>query len=183
MFVDGGTTAYNNPAFLLYSMVTEPAYKLQWPKGERNLLIASIGTGPCRCGPDGRRPRAERRGRGQARRSSALMNQAAFDQDLSCRTIGRCVAGPWLDNEVGDLDHTPTDSPCRRRRIWAVRSCTRATTRRSPEGLDAIDCADINPDDVSLLDSVAHMAALERVGGGVATRHVDISAFGPFLDA
>jgi hypothetical protein len=51
------------------------------------------------------------------------------------------------------------------------------------KGLDAIDCADINPDDVSLLDSVAHMAALERVGGGVAARQVDISAFGPFLDA
>ena len=45
VFVDGGTTAYNNPAFLLYRMVTEPAYGLAWPKGERNLMVVSVGTG------------------------------------------------------------------------------------------------------------------------------------------
>ena len=33
-FVDGGTTAYNCPAFLLARMVTEPAYGLGWPRGE-----------------------------------------------------------------------------------------------------------------------------------------------------
>lgn len=29
-FVDGGVTAYNNPAFLLYHMATHPAYQLEW---------------------------------------------------------------------------------------------------------------------------------------------------------
>src|SRR5439155_23828364 len=45
VFVDGGTTAYNNPAFLLYKMATAPAYSLGWASGERNLLIVSVGTG------------------------------------------------------------------------------------------------------------------------------------------
>jgi patatin-like phospholipase/acyl hydrolase len=45
VFVDGGTTAYNCPAFLMARMVTEPAYRLHWPKGESKMLVVSIGTG------------------------------------------------------------------------------------------------------------------------------------------
>src|SRR5271167_1868223 len=45
VFVDGGVTPYNNPAFLLYRMTTEPAYRLNWKQGEDNLLIVSVGTG------------------------------------------------------------------------------------------------------------------------------------------
>jgi patatin-like phospholipase/acyl hydrolase len=45
VFLDGGITPYNNPAFLLYRMATEPAFRLNWKKGENNLLIISIGTG------------------------------------------------------------------------------------------------------------------------------------------
>src|SRR6185295_11893027 len=45
VFVDGGTTAYNNPAFLAYKMATEPRYCLGWSTGEKNLLVVSVGTG------------------------------------------------------------------------------------------------------------------------------------------
>jgi hypothetical protein len=45
MFVDGGMTAYNNPAFLLCRMATHPAYQPGWATGERNLLLISLGTG------------------------------------------------------------------------------------------------------------------------------------------
>ena len=44
-FVDGGTTTYNNPAFLLYRMATTDRYQLRWPIGEDKLLLISIGTG------------------------------------------------------------------------------------------------------------------------------------------
>lgn len=184
VFVDGGTTAYNNPAFLLYRMVTDPAYKLEWPKGERHLLLVSVGTGAAPTlgqtidDPEQNLAAAAKQTLG------ALMNQAAFDQDLSCRTVGRCVAGPWLDNEVGDLvpridgQPVPLSRDLGRAFLYARYDAT-----LTKKGLDAIDCGDINTDDVSLLDSVAHMAALERVGSGVATRHVDINAFEPFLDA
>jgi uncharacterized protein len=43
VFVNGGVTPYNNLAFLLYRMATEPAYKLNWKKGEDNLLLISVG--------------------------------------------------------------------------------------------------------------------------------------------
>src|SRR5262249_6206647 len=45
VFVDGGVTPYNNPAFLLYRMATDPAYCLSWETGEDNLLLISVGTG------------------------------------------------------------------------------------------------------------------------------------------
>src|SRR4029077_18068694 len=45
VFVDGGTTAYNNPAFLAARMVTEPAYRVGWQRGEDQLLVISVGTG------------------------------------------------------------------------------------------------------------------------------------------
>jgi patatin-like phospholipase/acyl hydrolase len=55
VFVDGGVTPYNNPAFLLYRFATDPAYRLNWPeRAEKNLLLVSVGTG---------RGRQARRGR------------------------------------------------------------------------------------------------------------------------
>ena len=46
-------TPYNNPAFLLYRMATNPAYRLNWESGEDKLLLVSIGTGAAaKAGPD-----------------------------------------------------------------------------------------------------------------------------------
>jgi hypothetical protein len=35
VFVDGGRRRYNNPAFLLFKMATEPSYKLGWSTDAR----------------------------------------------------------------------------------------------------------------------------------------------------
>jgi uncharacterized protein len=184
VFVDGGTTAYNNPAFLLYRMVTEPAYGLAWPKGERNMMVVSVGTGSAPgSGQSADNPELNAVA-AAVQTLSALMNQAAFDQDLSCRTIGRCVAGAPLDREVGDLiprtstgEHVTLSEDLGRSFLYARYDAT--LTR---EGLQSIDCGDIDPGDVSLLDSVAHMDALWRVGCGAGAQ-VDVGAFGPLVTA
>ncbi len=44
-FFDGGVSPNNNPALQLLLTVTEPAFGFNWPTGEENLLIWSIGTG------------------------------------------------------------------------------------------------------------------------------------------
>ena len=41
MFLDGGITVYNNPAFQLFLMATLPPYNLCWPTGEDQLLLVS----------------------------------------------------------------------------------------------------------------------------------------------
>src|SRR5882724_10225060 len=103
VFVDGGVTPYNNPAFLLYRMATEPAYKLNWKKGEGNLLIVSVGTGA-----------AESLGATAASPNKNIVSTVAglpgelmygiqVDQDINCRTVGRCTFGAHMDREIMDL--------------------------------------------------------------------------------
>ena len=61
-FFDGGVSPNNNPALQLLLSATEPAFGFNWPTGEENLLLWSIGTGYVR-------KRFEKRNR--KRRSSA----------------------------------------------------------------------------------------------------------------
>lgn len=61
-FFDGGVSPNNNPAQQLLLTATEPAFGFNWPTGEQDLLIWSVGTGYVR-------KRFEKRNR--KRRSSA----------------------------------------------------------------------------------------------------------------
>jgi predicted acylesterase/phospholipase RssA len=61
-FFDGGVSPNNKPALQLLLTATEPAFGFNWPTGEQNLLIWSVGTGYVR-------KRFEKRNR--KRRSSA----------------------------------------------------------------------------------------------------------------
>jgi len=44
-FFDGGVSPNNNPALQLLLTATEPAFGFNWPVGEQDLLIWSVGTG------------------------------------------------------------------------------------------------------------------------------------------
>ncbi|QAU49672.1 patatin-like phospholipase family protein [Bradyrhizobium guangzhouense] len=44
-FVDGGVSLHNNPSLLLFLVATLRGFPFQWPVGERNLLLVSVGTG------------------------------------------------------------------------------------------------------------------------------------------
>jgi uncharacterized protein len=184
VFVDGGTTAYNNPAFLAYRMLVEPAYRLDWPKGERNLLIVSVGTGSAPALGQTVDDPEQNLASAAKQTLDALMNQAAFDQDINCRIVGRCVAGPKLDREVGDLipldaagNEVPVMTDLGRAFLYA-----RYDALLTKDGLADLKCADINPAHVSMLDSVEYMDALDRVGCAVGAR-VDVTRFGPFLES
>jgi len=181
-FVDGGTTAYNCPAFLLARMVTEPAYGLGWPRGERKLGIVSIGTGS---GPvlgataDEPNPNVVS---AAVTTLSALMSQAMFDQDINCRTVGRCVYGPPLDREVGDL--VPRDEQGRPIPLSTDLGRAFLSARYNAEltrpGLAALGLAALDPTAVSALDSTAHMDDLVRIGEAVAAQ-VDLAHLGALV--
>lgn len=182
VFVDGGTTSYNNPAFLMYRMVTSPAYRLEWPNGERRMMIVSVGTGSGPVlGQDTSDPELNLASAAK-QTLLALMSQAAFDQDHACRTIGRCVAGNVLDNEVGDLiprssdgSVTPLTDDLGRAFLYA-----RYDALLTRQGLDALGCDAIDPEEVSKLDSVDTMDQLERVGKAVAAQ-VKLADFGDVI--
>jgi hypothetical protein len=176
VFVDGGVTPYNNPAFLLYRMATEPAYRLNWRAGEKNLLIVSVGTGA-----------SESKGATAASPNKNLFSNVAdlpgelmygslVDQDINCRTVGRCTFGANLDREILDLvPPSPLSTDLNRRFLYA-----RYNADLSREGLNQLGFPEVDPTSIQKLDAVENMDALLRIGRA-AGKSVDPLHFGPFL--
>ena len=182
LFVDGGMTPYNNPAFVLYRMATEPAYNLNWATGEDKLLLISIGTGltPSRDS----NVRTIDRNIIQTLPSviSALMNGSGVEQDICCRQIGRCVYGEAIDRELGDMisrdssDRTiPLARDLGKKFLYA-----RYNIDISQPGLDKAGMPNIKAKSVAKLDSVAAIPQLEIIGEKLA-QQVKLEHFGHFV--
>jgi hypothetical protein len=107
VFVDGGITPYNNPAFLLFLMATLPAYKLEWETGVDKMLLVSVGTGRIPSGIGSRRGDQLNLLFHAQTIPIALMDSISVQQDIICRTIGYCKQGEQIDSEVGNLRDIP----------------------------------------------------------------------------
>jgi hypothetical protein len=174
VFVDGGVTMYNDPAFQLVLMATHDAYGLRWPTGEDNLLLVSVGTGVAPKADDRLRPGDMNLLFNASSVPAALMSAALHEQDTLCRVLGRCRHGAAIDLELGDLMSGPGLLD---RRLFTYVRYNAELTRA---GLDALGLRDVEPDDVQRLDSVAHIGDLQRVGMR-AGRAVDRRHFAGFL--
>ena len=186
VFVDGGMTPYNNPAFLLYRMATDPAYRLEWARGEDKLLLVSIGTGT-----------AETLAEDAAGRNiiasvkdvpNALMLGSLVDQDINCRAVGRCTWGERIDSELGDMIPREEDDEGNERPVPLGRDLGRAflyaryNADLGPKGLEKLGLPDVDPAKVQSLDSVDAIDDLRRVGRAVAEA-VSVEHFGSFVDS
>jgi patatin-like phospholipase/acyl hydrolase len=163
VFVDGGLTMYNNPAFQLFLMATMGAYRLRWPAGEENLLVVSVGTGTAPKANDRLRPGDLNLLYNAGSVPAALMAAALHEQDLLCRVFGRCRHGAQLDREVGDLMGEDVGLPGQR-----LFSYVRYNAELTDEGLAGRGLGDIDAEQVRRLDSVENVAALRQVGRSVA---------------
>jgi uncharacterized protein len=178
MFVDGGVTTYNNPAFLLFLMATLAPYKLCWPTGEKQMLLVSVGTGASLTTSD-RRDGAPFVIENAQHIPSALMAAASVQQDLLCRSFGRCVAGDHLDRELGDLtDLATTTNPLG---LPALFTYARYDVELSAAGLEKVGVTGIDPAKVSSLDSVENVADLQKIGTALAAHRVKPSLFDGFV--
>lgn len=162
VFVDGGVTMYNNPAFQLFLMATLPQYRLHWPTGESELLLVSIGTGTCPKADDHLRAGDMNLLFNVGSVPAALMYAALNEQDLLCRVFGHCRYGAQIDREVGNLIDTDGLLPQR------LFSYLRYNAELTQEGLAALGLPDVVPENVQKLDSVQHIPELRRVGRAVA---------------
>jgi predicted acylesterase/phospholipase RssA len=173
VFVDGGLTPYNNPSFLLFRMATQPAYRLNWKTGEQHLLLVSVGTGAAAGVTDA----VERNLFGNMQNlPSELMYGIQVEQDINCRTFGRCVHGSDIDREMGNLV-LPAEAPDRGRFFRYVRY----NADLSRGGLDRLGLNEIDPASVQKMDAVDQIENLARVGRAVAEKEVAIEHFGPFV--
>ena len=180
VFVDGGVTPYNNPAFLLYRMATQPQYRLNWKAGEEEMLVVSVGTGSApMTGPEFEDP--DRSIPSQIPGLiSALMYGAEVDQDINCRAVGRCTFGNVIDRELGDmiprqgdddpemtleqrlaLEKIPLSEPLGKQFIYA-----RYNPEFTPKGLAGIGIKDYNLGDLLRMDLATkeNIAKLSEIG-------------------
>jgi len=174
IFVDGGITMYNNPAFQAFLMATVEPFNLNWPAGENKILLVSVGTGTSPDANADLRPEEMNLLYNASSIPSALMAAALNEQDFLCRVFGNCLAGDALDREVGDM--ISKRGPVQPKLFTYVRYNAELTRA----GLESLDLADIEPRNVQQLDSIEYIADLQRVGRTIASRKVSMDHFTGF---
>jgi|SRR5262245_11873477 len=163
VFVDGGVTMYNNPAFQLFLMATAEPYNLRWETGEDKMLLVSVGTGTSPGTNMKLQPGQMNLLYNATSLPSAFMFAALNEQDFLCRVFGRCQVGSFLDLEVGDMI-TRGGGPVAPKLF----RYSRYNAELTKPGLAALGLTDIDPADVQQMDSVAHVDELREVGRAVA---------------
>lgn len=192
VFVDGGMTPYNNPAFLLYRMATEPAYKLNWTRGEKNMLLISVGTGAAESlGATAAAPNRNIVST-VAGLPGGLMYAMQVDQDISCRTVGRCAYGAPLDRELMDLTARDVREGMTLEESYAAPKIPLATdlgrnflyarynADLSRNGLTSMGFGAVDPDNIQKMDCPDNIPTLFKIGQAAAAI-VQRDHFGSFL--
>lgn len=193
VFVDGGVTPYNNPSFLLYRLATDPAYRLNWPKGERHLLLISVGTGAAATqGATADDPESNMLSTGLGV-PTALMYASLIDQDVNCRAVGRCTYGDVIDREL--LDMVPREGPddgtveerlgrppiplstdLGRAFLYARYNVDLSDSGLAALGFGHLDAALMRKMDRAVPEHIDQLLAV----GAAAARQVSLAHFGPF---
>lgn len=190
VFVDGGVTVFNNPAFQLFLMATVDAYRLGWPTGADRMLLVSIGTGAT---PDAN-PDLQASDMNllynATRIPSALMAAANAQQDMLCRVFGRCRHGADLDRELRalvapDLANPPAADagPAVGGLVGADKLFTyaRYNVDLTQDGLNNLSLSHIRSADVDQMDSVQAVGQLGEIGRTAARQEVSLRHFQGFL--
>jgi uncharacterized protein len=169
VFVDGGMTSYNNPASQLFRMCTAPPYKLSWPTGEKKLLVISVGTGLVLSKHYDVAESGDPIWTNAANIPTRLMDVINVEQDLNCRTIGRCFHGDVIDREVGDMIPTENGVPLAASvDLGRMFSYARFNADLSQEGLQKLGLNGLDSGKVSKLDCVEESDNLIKIGQAVA---------------
>jgi patatin-like phospholipase/acyl hydrolase len=175
IFVDGGMTMYNNPAFQLFLMATVEPYNLCWKAGRDQMLLVSIGTGFAPDANEDLQPGQMNLLYNASSVPSALMYAALNEQDFLCRTFGDALAGDELDGEVGTM--IGRKGPLAEKLFTYVRYNAELTRG----GLDALGLPHIKPENVQKLDSIEGIPELREVGRAVGSTKVKAEHFDRFV--
>ena len=167
VFVDGGVTMYNDPAFQLFLMATVDRYwprapegKRGWATGREQMLLVSVGTGTSSGARSGLDPDEMNLLFNVSNIPGALMYAALNEQDLLCRVFGDCLAGDTIDRELGDLIGSAGPLAAKDKLFTYVRY----NAELSEAGLAKLGCQDVLPADVQRLDAVEAIPQLRKVG-------------------
>lgn len=184
VFVDGGVTPYNNPAFLAFLMATSRPYRMGWKTGESEMLLISVGTGSAAKANEELDADRMNLIYNATTIPGALMYGALNQQDMLCRIFGKCLAGDPIDRELGDMIGTDTTSEL----IGTLGpvdpklfTYARYNVDLTHTGLEALGVKNVDPEHIQLLDSVQYMDELQTVGRALANARVKPEHFAGFV--
>jgi patatin-like phospholipase/acyl hydrolase len=178
VFVDGGVTTYNNPAFLAFQMATAAPYAVNWKTGIDDLLIVSVGTGQAPRARPGLKPGDLSLLDHAKSIPSALMNAASAGQDMSCRIFGECRFGGRIDREFGTgVVGAGGSSNWTAPKLFTY---VRYDPEVTKEGLAALGLLNTSPEHVQVMDSVEFIGDIRSVGEKFAAKYVSPAHFANF---
>ncbi|WP_295421752.1 patatin-like phospholipase family protein [Sulfurovum sp.] len=179
IFVDGGVTTYNNPAFFAFQMATAKPYGMNWKTGVNDLLIVSVGTGKAAKTHHDLDVDDMHLVHHAKNVPAALMNAASSGWDMACRMLGHCRFGAPIDREYGDMV-IPEGGGMN----WTgdkLFSYVRYDPNVTKEGLKELGLDHINPEDIQSLDSVEHIKDIQEVGRAYADKYLKPAHLGSFV--
>ena len=174
IFLDGGITPYNNPAFQAYIMGTLDEYKLNWKKGEENILVVSVGTGITTLIQPFLKLSHMNFFHHATKTISHILNAVEYQQDMLCRIFGKCLVGHELDSEIGDL---VAKEQSKEKKDFTY---LRYNAQLDKKGLAKLKLEHLNPKELQKLDAVDKVHLLQEVGEAVAEYEVKIEHFEGF---
>lgn len=182
VFVDGGVTTYNNPAYLAFQMATASPYKINWSTGVDQMLIVSVGTGNAPAARLDLRPEELWLIDHAKTIPSALMNAATVGWDMVCRVLGECRYGGELDREFGAMIQSP-NTPAGESNWSGSKqfSYVRYDPLTSRKGLDELGLLDVSEEALSRMDDVRLIPDLQRVGAAFAQHNLRINHLTGFV--
>ncbi|WP_428663051.1 pYEATS domain-containing protein [Runella sp.] len=169
--VDGSVSIYKNPAFLLFLNATARSYQINWPVGEEQLLLTSVGTGRnpginLTIGPKEINPLFQ-----MDPISSGLLQSSSFEQDFLCRFFGRCLVGDVLTQEIGDMVNQDTGLSVK------LFTYLRYDVELSDPTLLTLGLSSIPADSVQALDAIDALTAFQMIGRAFAQYTVNPAHF------
>ena len=99
-FVDGGVSPFNNPALQALMYATISGYRVNWPMGENNILLVSVGTGSA----DSEIRRSEIAAAHAFRSLLSLLDDVAGLQETLLQWISASPRASRRDSELGTLE-------------------------------------------------------------------------------
>jgi patatin-like phospholipase/acyl hydrolase len=182
IFVDGGVTTYNNPAYMAFQMATAAPYHINWKTGVDQLLIVSVGTGNAPAQRDKLQAKDLNLLDHAKTIPSALMNAATAGWDMVCRTIGECRYGGAIDSEFGDMVLPPQGSATASNWTGAKQfAYVRYDPLTTQKNLDALGLNDISAAAMQQMDDVSLIPDLYRLGEVYAQHTLQIDHLKGFV--
>lgn len=103
VFVDGGLTPYNDPSMALLKLARMKAFGLNWPLGEQEMFVVSLGSGRFRTRMDAREAARNSPMTVLLQAMRGLIVDAEEHSLMMMEWMGSSAAPSRINGEVGDL--------------------------------------------------------------------------------